>query len=148
MKRIWLLFGLLVLLLAPAVVLAAGTYRSEVSVRDTSGSPRVGVPVLVPMGISEMVNQGFLGSSGLDTRVLEGTAEQKYMVANDKLGVFIPNLGANQERVYKFETGYSPPNTSFGFISGTDGYVAVSDDAALELGSNFEIEQKIGRAHV
>jgi hypothetical protein len=64
------------------------------------------------------------------------------MVASDKLGVFIPSLTADQERIYKFETGYSPPNTSFGFIPGTGGYVTVADSSALELGSNFTVEQK------
>ena len=128
------------MLLTSSIVWAAGTYRSEISITDSSGTARTGVPALVPMGISEMVTQGFLTSSGLDTRVFEGTQEQKYMVASDKIGIFIPSLGASQQRGYKFETGYSPPNTSFGFIPGTGGYVAVADDAALELGNNFKVE--------
>lgn len=142
MRRLALLILVVLALLLAVPVLAQGLYRSEIVVTDSSGADRVGVPVLVPFNVTQAVSFGYLSSSGLDSRLFEGTTERRYMVASDKVGILVPSLLVNQERTYRFETGYSPPNTSFGFIPGTGGYVTVADVAALELGNNFTIEQK------
>lgn len=121
-------------------VIAAGAYRSEITITDTSDSDRVGVPVLIPLGVLQAVELGYLEEDGLGSRLFEGASERLYMVASDRVGLLIPVLSANQERIYGFETDYDPPNTSFGVVVGGDGYVTILDDTDLEPGDDFEIE--------
>ena len=142
MKKLPLLLSFILALVFVSPILAASLYSSDISVVDTSSSDRTGVPVLVPFGSSQAVDLGYLNANGLDTRMFEGTTEQGYMVADNKLGILTPALVADQERMYRFETGYTPANTSFGVIPGTGGYVTIPDAAAIELGNNFEVEQK------
>lgn len=143
MRKLSLLLLALALAVAVAApVLAAGLYSSDVTVSDNSSVDRTGVGTLVPYGTSQAVDFGYLTANGTDTRMFEGTTERRYMVASDRLGVLSPELLADQERIYRFETGYSPPNDFFGVIVGYGGYVTVDDeDVTLELGDNFTIEQ-------
>ena len=141
MRKLVLLLPLVLVLILATTVLAAGSYRSEISITDTSSTDRTNVPALIPFGTMQAVSFGYLNSSGLDTRMFEGTSEDLYMVADDKIGVFIPSLIANQQRQYRFETGYSPANPSFGLITGNGGSVTVADSATLGLANNFIIEQ-------
>ena len=137
MKRfVSLLFAAVLALSLVIPVLAAGTYGTEVTVMDTSGVARAGVPSLADVDCDSLVDLGYLDAAGLYTRLFEGTTEHKYMVASDKLGVFTPSLSADQERTYRFGTGYSPENDSFGIIAGTGGYVTIPDDPTLELNTS------------
>jgi len=134
-----LLLLVFILTLAPSLpILAQGVYRSEITVSDNSSVDRVYVPALVPFGTTQAVDLGFLTSNGLDIRVYEGTSERKYMVADDKIGILVPSLLANQERGYRFETGYTPAS-SFGIIPGNGGYYTVADPATMELGNSFQV---------
>jgi len=134
-------YGTTVQLLTEAVIYSSGAYRSEITIIDISVTDRIGVPALVPFGTAQAIDFGYLSSTCLDTRMFEGTTEGLYMVADDKIGVFIPSLIANQQRQYRFETGYSPANPSFGLITGNGGNVTVADSATLGLANNFIIEQ-------
>jgi len=139
-KLLTILLSFVFALVLALPVLAAGTYSSEITIKDTSGGGRLYLSALVPANITSMVSSGQLGSTGMDSRFFEGTSEQKYMLADDKIGVFIPVLGANQTRTYRFETGYSPPNTSLPIVLGTGSYITTADDPLLEPADSFEIE--------
>ena len=140
-KLLLLLLSLVLAVVVAAPVLAAGLYSSDITVSDNSSVDRTGVGTLVPYGASQAVSFGYLTANGTDTRMFEGTTPRDYMVASDRLGVLSPELLADQERLYRFETSYSPPN-DFGVVVGSGGYVTVAHDASIELGDNFTIEQK------
>ena len=134
-------FSLLILPLATTALADSWKYRTSIAVQDTSGSDRAGVPVIINIPGQNLVDAGYVNSNATDTRIKEGTAEHDYLITNQKTVLFIPSLAANQIRAYNLHMGYSPTISQFGIIAGTGGYVTVSDDAALELGVNFEVEQ-------
>ena len=136
----------LAVITTPAIVLAdTWEYYTEITIKDTSGSDRTGVPVIIEIEGQNLVDAGYVNSGATDTRVLEGTAERDYLITTERITAFIPSLAAEQSRGYNLYTGYLPLITdsgSFGIIPGTGGYVTVSDDDTLELDDDFEIEQK------
>ncbi len=134
-----ILLNLLLLLVVVGGLWAAGVYRAVVEVQDSSNTARSSIPVLVTMNITGMVSNGLLGSSGLDSRVFDGSAELPYMVVSDRIGLVV-DLTQYQQKALRFETLYSPANTSFDFIPGGSGLITLADAAAVEIGDNFEIE--------
>ena len=128
MKKGLLLLPFLVVLTLTSVVFSAGIYRSDISIADGTSTDRVGVSTLVDFGVAQAVDYGYINEDGMDTRMFEGSGEESYMVSDDWLGVLSPVLLADQERVYRFETGYTPYNESFGVIVGKGGYITTPDD--------------------
>jgi len=127
------------LVLVGSAVYAAGTYSLDISVTDNTSTDRVVVPALIPFSSLSAVSLGMMGADGLDTRVFEGTSPLDYMIADDRIGVLFPALDANQQREIRLETGYDPPNPSFGIITGTGGYFTVPD-TLTESGNNFRVK--------
>lgn len=86
-----------------------------------------------------MADNGFMGSSALDTRVETlGGLHQPHMVAENRTQVAIPVPVSSQTNLY-FTTG-SSNLSAFPVITGYDGYVTVADNATIELSDNFTIE--------
>jgi len=147
MRKALLWFLSLVLLAAvalfPLAVFADSyKYYVEISIQDTGGSNRTAVPVLIPISGSSLNTNGFINTYGTDTDMKEGTTAEEFMMVSDQVATFIPNLAANQRRIYKLYTGYSPVQTEFPIITGTGGYITTLEDADLELGNEFELDMK------
>lgn len=143
-KRILLFLPLLLILVLTIPVLADGLYRAEVVIEDTSDADRESLGVLVPFNTQSAIDMGFLGSDGLDSRFLEGTTERYFMVADTKLGLYVPELLASQEREYRFETGWTPEVGNFGVITGTGGFITVPSALFTDTSPQFDLELDVG----
>lgn len=134
-------FGIVLLFcLLPLGVVLADVYTATITIQDTSTSSRDIVPVLVPANISQMVSEGFLDSSGRDSRVFEGENELTFGLANDKLMFLVNNLEGSQERLLRYNTGETPFVDTLWVITGTGGYITRADHANLELGNSFSLD--------
>ena len=145
MRKYLPLISLIVLigLLLPCIVMAASyTYYVPITVFNNSTNDLSNLPVLVTMNNTQLAELGYINSSGLDTNIQEGATDRGYMVGDSRLGLFIPSILGNQKRTYNYRLGYSPEQSGFPVIVGVSGNITVDDDATLELGNNFTIEQK------
>lgn len=140
-KKVLVILALALVLILAAVPTLANSwkYYIEITIQDTSGTDRTGVPVLVDISGDNLHSAGYINADGTDTRLMEGATERSYGLAGNKTVFLVPTLVANQQRSYKLYTGYSPVVDNFDIITGT-GYVTIADADALELGGSFEIE--------
>ncbi len=141
-KRLWRLgiFLPLMVLLATLPVLAAISYTADVVVSETDGNSYNMLGMRYGLDVATLETEGYITNTGLDTRVEVGATAYPHMLAEDKL-MFADTVGASSSKTYQFTTD-NAALSSFDIIPGYGGYVTVSDAAALELGNNFEIEQK------
>jgi len=135
------LLALIMLVLMSGTVLAAYSYYATVQVQETSGNSYSYLPIIAAVDNDHLADNGYISLTGLDTRVLSGSTELKHMVADDKTLFVAPSVGANSTGNYKYTLG-NDLLSSFPIVVGRDGYITISNDADLEPGSNFEIEQK------
>jgi hypothetical protein len=82
-------------------------------------------------------NNFFTGTEGLDTRILLGTAEQKHMLASDRI-MFATPANAGSSQTLTFTTG-SSNLSAFAIIPGYDGYITIADSNNIEIGNNGTI---------
>ena len=143
-RVISLLFVSILVLLPALSVVATSDFRADVVVLDSSSTDRTYVPVMVDFNTSGSVSLGLLSSSGLDSAVLEGTTVLPFMLSTTQILFAVPELLSTQEKIFYFDTGYAPAQTSFSIIPGSGGYVTTADAAALEPGSNFEVAVDCG----
>jgi len=136
MKR-GLVLGLFLVLLLTVPVVAA-TYTAPVTLTEEGTTGYDMLPVSVAVDNDNLVDLGIMSSTGLDTRVLQGSTELPHMVVNDYLWFALPVVQGNQ-----YPLKYTFGNTalsSFPVIVGDGGYIVITDDADLELDGDFEIE--------
>ncbi len=133
------LLGLLLALLLSGTVLAA-SYSANITVTESSGSNYTLLPVLVLMDNSDLVDAGFVSSTGLDTRVFEGGVALPHVLVDDRT-LFVANIDANTQHLFEYTTG-NTALSSFPVIVGHDGYATITDHTSLELGSTFDMEVK------
>ena len=147
-KRIWkkirgytplsLLVFVMIMMATP--VFAAYNYVIPIQVYNNSTTSYTNLPILVSLDNDQLVTEGFMSATGLDTDVQEG-ASVPFSVVDDKLGIFTTGLTASQSKSFADYLGFTPNATDYPLIIGVGGNITVSDDATLELGSNFTIEQ-------
>jgi len=133
-------FSLLATLLVGTAVLAAA-YSAPLTITETNGTAYNMLPVIADAPVQWMVDNDYMDADGLDTLVeTAGGVTKPHMVAGDKV-LTATAVPANSQTNLVFSTE-NTPLSSMDVITGYDGYITVDDDADLELGSNFEIEQK------
>lgn len=136
------LFALVALILTTGVALAA--YSASIIVTESDGTAYDMLACNVTANIEYMAdNDIFAGVEGLDTRVMLGTAQQKHMLADDRI-MFATPMPANSSKALSLTTG-SSNLTHFSIIPGYSnnssvGYISVSDNVNLELSDNFTTE--------
>lgn len=142
-KRLLAILAVIVLNLIAAVPVLADTwgYYLEITVTDTGGSYRVNVPALLDIDGALFYTEGYMDIDGMDVRMREVDTDRDYTMDSVEVALLIPELYGNQSREYRLYLDYSPSNTAFSIIPGWGGYIAIPDDASIELGNNFEIEQ-------
>ena len=137
--RVILLSLVAAMLLASPVL--AYLYRAPLTIAESSSNAYDMLPVMVTANNDWMAANGFMQADALDTRVETLSGLQKpHMVATDRTLTAIPVPADSQTNLY-FSTG-NTDLASLDIITGHNGYITVADDAALELGDTFEIEQK------
>jgi len=137
--RKWLLFGVLASLLIVTPVLAY-SYSTQLQVKESGGSNYDELGMTASIDNTYLANNGYIASTGLDTRIEVGGSAIPHIVADDKV-LFCNDIPANSTNNFY----YSMSNavlSSFYTITGYDGYITTPDSASIELGNNFEVEQK------
>lgn len=129
--------------LLAGTALAAWNFAFPIAVVDTSGTSRTYIPVLTGVTGSSMSSSGYMNATGTDTNMQIGSTDVPYMLSTTQIATVAPSLGAGSRINYNLYTGYSPVQTVFDIITGSGGKITISDAAALELGDDFEIEQKV-----
>ncbi len=141
-----LIFAILlaIFLLATPLIALAISWQNYITftVTDTTGIARTYVPVLTSISGKSLIDSKFLNSSATDSQMQEGASNSVFGMSTDNATLLIPSLLAYQSRTYKLYTGYDPVQATFPVIIGSNGYVSIADAAALELGTDFEIEMK------
>ena len=132
MKRIIssVLLGVLLLTLVAVPVLAA--YYAYLTVEEEDGNAYEELAVICSRNITQLVDYDLMTSTGLDSRVLTGSAEAlPHMLSEDKI-LFVTDLAAYEEKTLIFYLG-ATSLSSFPIVLGHDGYLTTPDDAELEL---------------
>jgi hypothetical protein len=132
-KGKWLL-ALLALLIPGTIALASVSYSSDLAVSNntTTAYPQLGVTSSA--NVTLLVANGFITSTGLDTRVQNSGSDLPWMMASDRVTFAVP-VPANSTNTYQFVTGQTAA-TSMQIVPGYGGYVTTNDTAALELSNN------------
>lgn len=130
----------LILIMFP-MSLGAATYTQYVgiTIANNNASGFAYMPVILNINNSQLASYGYISASGLNTNFAEGGTNSIYSLTTSKAVIVIPVLSASQQRTYQYQLGYSPAQSDYPFSSGYGGNVTIADAAALELGSNFEI---------
>lgn len=121
-----------------AVPVLAYTYSVSIQVHETGGHNYTYLPYIVDIDNDYLADNYFISASGLDTKILQGTTELQHMLADDKLLVVLPSLGANSISNLKYTLGEEPLD-SFPIIVGHDGYITIADANIPEFGNAFQI---------
>lgn len=135
-----LVLAVLLLVSVSGTALASWVFAFPINVADTGATARTYVPVLTGITGSSLVDSGYITATGTDTNMQIGSTSVPFMLSTTQIATVVPTLGAGSQAGFNLYTGYSPVQTVFSIITGTDGYITVSDDADLELGDDFEIE--------
>ena len=124
-----------------AVPVLAIVYRATYTVTSNSTTSYDMLGVMQASNNDWMADNGFMASSANDTRIETlGGLIKPHMVVDNMTLTAIPVPASSQTNLY-FTTGNTPLD-NFYIIPGYDGYVSVVDEASIELGDNFTIEQR------
>ena len=132
-----ILLSFMAMILFSGVAYAAWEYLFPTTIVDTSNTTRTYLSVFLGYGGQSLVDAAKINSDGLDTNMQIGSTNIKYMMATGNVTAVIPSLPSGGVVTTSLYTGYSPEQTVFAIITGSGGYVTVSDNASLELGDNF-----------
>ena len=134
-----ILLALLMVTLTGSVALAY-LYRAPVAISENASTDYDMVGVLWDQNNTWLANNGFMSSTANDTRVQTlGGLNKPWLVADNKTLTAIPVPADSQTNLY-FVTGESEAS-AMDIIVGYGGYFTVSDNATIELGANFTVEQ-------
>jgi len=133
------LVGLIITALIATPALAQD-YFANIQVVETAGVDYDMLGVIKTLNVNNLIDEGYLTATGLDSRVMSGSAELPRMLQENRLLFAVPTP-ANSSTQCQFVTGYDSAS-NFDVITGYGGYITIDDDDELELGDTFEIEQK------
>lgn len=134
-----LLLALMAFALVSSTVLAAWEYLFPVVVVDTSNTTRPYLPIILGFNGQTLVDADKISASGNDTNMQIGSSSIKYMMSTTHVTAVIPSLPSGGMATADFYTGYSPEQSGFPIITGSGGYVTVSDNASMEPSNNFTL---------
>jgi len=125
-------------------------YYTDIIITNTSGTARTNIGVVTATNVSALNAAGYINATGTNTQVENAGSQSYYGLVNDKVNIYTPSLAGYQSQTYRMYLNYSPVvgdgtrnapyNTNFPIVLGDSGYITTTDNAALEPGSNFEIE--------
>ncbi len=128
-----------IMIMFSAPVLAAYNYVIPIQVANNSSTSYTNLPLLVTLDNDQLVTEGFIDVTGLDTDVQE-SSPIPFSVVDDKLGIYLDNLAASQTLNLSDYLGFTPNATDYPIIPGVGGYAMTVDDASIELGNNSTVE--------
>jgi hypothetical protein len=134
-RRLCLSIALAAALMLLAAPVIAG-YYTYLLVTESNGTDYTKLALNMSLNITYLVEEGYITSSGLDTRVTDsGYTVLPHMLAEDKV-LWVSDLEGNKATQFIFFTQQDAME-SFPVITGHGGYVTVNDTAALEPGGIF-----------
>lgn len=122
------------------VMAAIYSYYATLTVQETGGSTYTMLPIMRTVNNTYLADHGYIDSSGLNTAILSGATGLPHMLTTDNV-VFASAIDLNSTSNFRYCVNYLPAMSSFYTIVGYGGYVTISNNASLELGNNFEVEQ-------
>jgi len=137
-----ILATILGVLACAGVVLASYTSYIPITVSENASTSHTYLPVIASVNNTYLADNGYINSTGLDTRVTESGTTLEHLVTDNKTLFVLPSLSADGSAVARYELNWDSDLDSMPVIVGNDGYVTVTDDAALEPGDNFTVELK------
>lgn len=133
----------ILLLVVPVAALAATySFYSDIEVVETGGNTYSYYPFTCSQDINYLVDNNYISSTGLDTELTMSGVSISYMLTNDRVTFVVPSVEPYENLSTRFFMDHEPLQDNFDIIPGYDGYVTIPDDATIELGDAFEIEQK------
>ena len=133
---------LMLLVIAPSVL--AYTYYATFSMSNNSTTSYTSLPVQRDVNNLLLVTQGFMSSSGLDSRVeTAGGIAVPHMVADNRTFAVADSSARSNNNLY-YTTG-STPLSSFYIIPGYGGYFSVADtvpELATRKAANLEAKME------
>ncbi len=128
------------LLVISMPVLAAVAYRAPYTIIESDGSSYDMLAVIEDEDNEWLADNGFIEADALDTRIQTlGGSIKPHMVSDEKTLTAVP-VPANSQTNLNFTTA-NTDLASMHIIEGYGGLITIYDDAPLELGNDFEIEQ-------
>lgn len=138
-RRLEVAFTVL-MFLAAIIMVAVPAFSASylINVMVSTNTTYTQLPIIVAINNTYLAANGYISSTGLDTRVISaGNVAVAHMVADNKL-LFASNLTGNTNTTFQYKTGQAALS-SFPIIVGYGGNVATTDNATIELGGNFTV---------
>ena len=122
MKKIAItIFFVLVIILLIAMPVLADAYTYQITMVESSGNSYSNMPFSFPVSNTALVSGGYLSSSGLDGKVVDGSAVPTMITSTQTL--FVDNLPASGSKTIQYTTGNTPV-ASMPIIVGNDGSIS------------------------
>lgn len=140
MKRILKSLGLAMVatLLVTQAVLAT-TYYAMIQVVESNSNDYTELPVTVTVDNDYLADNGYIESTGSDTRVTTGAGTPLPHMLVDNKTLFSADIPADTSSNFYYNFGESSLS-AFHILTGLNGYITKTDDPDLELVDDFTIE--------
>lgn len=142
--KLALLLALLFVVMAIPVALAATTFdwAKSIEVTNETGSAITNQQVIVGINNSTLITSGFLNAIGTDSDVVNSAGTSIPFMLAQTTTIFFDTSVADGGELFTQQLGTDTLQADFFILTGRGGSVTTSDAAALEPGSDFEIEIK------
>lgn len=127
-----------------AISVANAVYIADI-VAQNSGTATTNVATVVPINTQAHIDGKYVTADLLNTALqTPGGTDVRYMpgVGSNPWVFWVPSIGANEQKSYMFYAGGPAMQTGHYYFPASGGMTTPDDDADLELGNNFTIEQK------
>lgn len=118
----------------------AYSYSASIIVTEDDTASYTQLPIIASIDNEYLADEGYISTSGLDTRVLRASTPMPWMLATNKT-LLCSDIVQGTQTNFTYTFGNAAED-DFDIITGTDGYITVSDAVNLELGDGFEVEIK------
>lgn len=142
LKLLRILLLVFIAIITIAMPIFAIGYSATFTIDNTSATAYTMLPVISNVDNTYLASNGYITATALDTRVESGSGSAKpHMVASDKTLAASVIPATSQTNLY-YSTG-NTALTSMDILTGYNGYIEISDVAALELSNNFSYETEV-----
>lgn len=140
MKRLLRTIPIIIMFLLIAAPALAYSYITNIEVQETNGTDYSNMTIKFSIDNEELADAHFIESDALDTRILRaGLIETPHMVTLDRVNFYAWTISGDSTNNFSYTFG-DTDLTSMYIIPGYNGYITITDAAALEPSDDFEFE--------